>query len=39
MMRELGVLLGRQVDLAVKPALKPMIRANVLADARLIYAA
>jgi predicted nucleotidyltransferase len=39
MMRELGVLLGRRVDLAVKPALKPMIRANVLADARLIYAA
>ena len=39
MMRELTTLLGRRVDLAVKPALKPLIRAAVLADARLIYAA
>jgi uncharacterized protein len=39
MMRELTALLGRRVDLAVKPALKPLIRAGVLADARLIYAA
>lgn len=39
MMRELSALLGRRVDLAVKPALKPLIRAGVLADARLIYAA
>src|SRR5258708_28892372 len=37
--RELSALLGRHVDLAVKPALKPRIRSNVLADARLIYAA
>jgi predicted nucleotidyltransferase len=39
MMRDLSALLGRRVDLAVKPALKPTIRAGVLADARLIYAA
>jgi uncharacterized protein len=39
MMRELTVLLGRRVDLAVKPALKPLVRAGVLAEARLIYAA
>ena len=39
MMRELTALLGRRVDLAVKPALKPLIRAEVLAGARLIYAA
>jgi predicted nucleotidyltransferase len=39
MMREFSGLLGRRVDLAVKPALKPLIRAGVLAEARLIYAA
>jgi predicted nucleotidyltransferase len=39
MMRELSALLGRRVDLAVKPALKPLVRAGVLAEARLIYAA
>ena len=39
MIRELTVLLGRRADVAVKPALKPRIRAGVLADARLIYAA
>ena len=39
MMRELRALLGRRVDLAVKPALKPFIRPRVLAEARLIYAA
>jgi predicted nucleotidyltransferase len=39
MMRELTTLLGRRVDLAVKPALKPLIRHGVLAEARLIYAA
>jgi predicted nucleotidyltransferase len=39
MMRELTALLGRRVDLAVKPALKPLIRHRVLAEARLIYAA
>src|SRR5665213_2201470 len=39
MRRELSTLLGRRVDLAVKPALKPLVRVGVLADARLIYAA
>ncbi len=39
MMREFSALLGRQVDLAVKPALKPLIRPQVLAQARVIYAA
>jgi uncharacterized protein len=39
MMREFSTLLGRRVDLAVKPALKPLIRPGVLAEARLIYAA
>ncbi|MSV28744.1 MAG: nucleotidyltransferase [Bryobacterales bacterium] len=39
MMRELAALLGRRVDLALKPALKPLIRADVLAEARLIYEA
>ena len=39
MTRELTTLLGRQVDLVVKPALKPLVRAGVLADARLLYAA
>jgi hypothetical protein len=38
MMRELTALLGRRVDLGVKPALKPLIRPAVLAEARLIYA-
>ena len=37
--RELTNLLGRPVDLAVEPALKPLIRSSVLAEARLIYAA
>ena len=39
MTRELTALLGRRVDLAIKPALKPLIRPAVLAEARLIYAA
>lgn len=39
MTRELTALLGRRVDLALKPALKPLIRADVLSEARLIYAA
>jgi predicted nucleotidyltransferase len=39
MMREFTALLGRRVDIAVKPALKPLIRPGVLAEARLIYAA
>jgi predicted nucleotidyltransferase len=37
--REFAVLLGRRVDVAVKPALKPLIRPAVLAEARSIYAA
>ena len=39
MTRELTALLGRRVDVAVKPALKPLVRAGVLAESRLIYAA
>jgi predicted nucleotidyltransferase len=39
LMRELTALLGRRVDVAVKPALKPLIRPAVLSEARLIYAA
>ena len=39
MKRELAALLGRRVDLAIKPALKPLVRAEVLAEARLLYAA
>jgi hypothetical protein len=39
MMREFTALLGRRVDLAVKPAQKPLIRPGVLAEARLIYSA
>jgi predicted nucleotidyltransferase len=29
---------GRPVDLAVKPALKPLVRAEVLAEAQTLYA-
>jgi predicted nucleotidyltransferase len=39
MTRDIGALLGRRVDLAIKLALKPLIRPGVLAEARLIYAA
>ncbi len=39
MTRELSELLGRRVDLAVKPALKPLVLSGVLAEARLLYAA
>jgi predicted nucleotidyltransferase len=39
MTRELSALLGRRVNLAIKPALKPLIRPGVLAEASLIYAA
>jgi uncharacterized protein len=39
MKREFSELLGRPVDLAVKPGLKPRIRARVLADAHVVYAA
>ena len=38
MMREFSVLLGHRVDLAVKPALKPLIRVEVLSEAQVIYA-
>ncbi len=37
--RELSALLGRHVDLGVKPALKPLIRPSVLAEAQVVYAA
>jgi len=37
--RELSALLGRPVDLGVKPALKPRIRPGILAEAQVIYAA
>ena len=33
--REFSALLGRRVDLAVKPALKPRLRRSVLADAQV----
>lgn len=39
LMRELADLLGRRVDIAVKPALKPLVRTGVLKDARVLYAA
>jgi len=39
MMRELSALLGRRVDLAVKPSLRPLIRPGILAEAKVIYAA
>jgi len=39
MARELSALVGRHVDLAVKPALRPLIRSEVLAEAMPIYAA
>jgi predicted nucleotidyltransferase len=39
MKREFSELLGRPVDLAVKPGLKPRIRNRVLADAHVVYAA
>jgi predicted nucleotidyltransferase len=39
MARELTALCGRRVDLAVKPALKPSVRAEVLAEAQTLYAA
>lgn len=37
--RELGEILGRRVDLATKKWLKPWVRAEILRDARVIYAA
>ena len=38
MTRELSQAVGRPVDLAVKPALKPLVRAEVLAEAQTLYA-
>lgn len=38
MQRELATLLGRAVDLVPKHGLKPVIRSQVLKDARVIYA-
>jgi predicted nucleotidyltransferase len=39
LMLDLQQLLGRQVDLVSKNGLKPLIRASVLKEARLLYAA
>lgn len=39
LMLDLAQLLGRKVDLVSKKALKPLIRASVLGEARLVYAA
>jgi len=39
MKREFSALVGRPVDLAVKPGLKPRIRSRVLSDAQVVYAA
>ena len=39
LMLELSRLLGRKVDLVSKNGLKPLIRASVLEEARLLYAA
>ncbi len=39
LMLDLGRLLGRKVDLVSKNGLRPLIRASVLRDARLLYAA
>ena len=39
LMLDLSQLLGRKVDLVSKNGLKPLIRASVLAEARLLYAA
>lgn len=39
LMREFSTLLGRRVDVAVKPTLKPLIRQEILSEAQIIYAA
>lgn len=39
LMLDLADLLGRKVDLVSKNGLKPLIRASVLSEARLLYAA
>jgi hypothetical protein len=36
---ELGELLGRRVDLVPKGGLKPILRSEILAEARILYAA
>ena len=38
MTREFSALLGRRVDLAVRPALKPLVRPVILAEAQVVYA-
>ncbi len=37
--RELGALLGRDVDLVPEAGLKPLVRSEVVAQARVLYAA
>ena len=39
LMLDLSQLLGRRVDLVSKKGLKPLIRASILEEARLVYAA
>lgn len=39
LMLDLSKLLGRRVDLVSKKGLKPLIRASILGEARLVYAA
>jgi predicted nucleotidyltransferase len=39
LVRELTSLLGRKVDIAIKPALKPRVREHVMKDAHVLYAA
>jgi predicted nucleotidyltransferase len=39
LMLDLSHLLGRKVDLVSKNGLKPLIRASVLEEARLLYSA
>jgi hypothetical protein len=39
LMLDLSELIGRKVDLVSKKGLKPLIRASVLQEARLVYAA
>ena len=39
LMLDLSRLLGRRVDLVSKKGLKPLIRASILEEARLVYAA
>lgn len=37
--RDFSALLCHRVDIAIKPALKPLVRAAVLADSHVLYAA